>query len=78
MPKFIIEEKVPCVHVWTYEVEAATEEEAMELIQNSEVEVLDSNHEDYNYDETEWNVEEVDDDEDDEDGGVELIIKINK
>ena len=66
MPTFIIEEKVPCTHVWTYAIIAATEEEAMELIHSGKAEASDSSHEDYNYDETEWNVEEADDEEDDD------------
>ena len=40
--KFIIEQSRPVIQVWTFEVDAETEEEAIEMIENGDVEV--SNH----------------------------------
>lgn len=64
--KFTIEQSLPATQIWTFEVEAETKEEAIEMIENRDVEV--SNYqvinngfrfEDYEYDVL--NVEEITD-----------------
>ena len=58
MPTFIIEERVPCVQVWTYAIIAATEEEALELVIEGKAEASDTVVEDYDYEKAEYDVEE--------------------
>ena len=55
--KFIIEQSLPAIQVWTFEVDAETEEEAIEMIENGDVEVSNYEvvgegfgYEDYEYD----------------------------
>ena len=58
MPKFIITETVPCVHIWTYEVEAANQSEALEMVAAGKVEATDVIVDGHNYDETQYDIED--------------------
>ena len=54
MKKFIVKEFKPVYAVWTYEVKANSEEEALEMVQNGEVEnvdyeTIDNYSDDYDY-----------------------------
>ena len=59
MPKFFVTETVPCVHIWTYEVEAANEEEAEEMVAMGKVEATESIVDEYDYDKTQYEIEEA-------------------
>jgi hypothetical protein len=56
MPTFIIEERVPCVQVWTYAIVAATEEEAMELVIAGKATASDTVVDDHDYDATKYEI----------------------
>jgi hypothetical protein len=58
MPKFTITETVPCVQIWTYEVEAANEEEAELMVINGKVEATNTIVDEYDYDETQYDIED--------------------
>ena len=58
MPKFIIEERVPCVQVWTYEVEASNETEALETILNGKAQVVDSLTDEHDYESAQYEIED--------------------
>lgn len=62
MKRFIVTERVPCVQIWTYEVEAETEEDAIKQVIAGTAEVEESNVEGHDYEESEYEVEEVIDD----------------
>lgn len=62
MKRFYVTERVPCVQVWTYEVEAETEEDAIKQVIAGTAEVVESIVEEYDYDESEYKVEEDEDD----------------
>lgn len=54
MKKFIVKEFKPVYAVWTYEVEANSKEEALEMVQNGDVEntdyeTIDNYSDDYDY-----------------------------
>ena len=59
MPKFTITETVPCVQVWTYEVEAETETEALEQVVQGKAEVVETTVDEHDYEQTEFNIEEA-------------------
>jgi hypothetical protein len=59
MPKFIITETVPCVQVWTYEVEAETESDALEQVVQGKADVIESTVDEHDYEQTEFNIEEA-------------------
>jgi len=58
MPKFIITETVPCVQIWTYEVEATNKEEAELMVINGKVEATDTIVDEHDYDETQYDIED--------------------
>jgi len=62
MKRFIVTERVPCVQIWTYEVEAETEEDAIKQVIDGVAEVEESNVEGHDYEESEYEVEEDEDD----------------
>lgn len=62
MKKIIVTERVPCFQIWTYEVEAETEEDAIKQVIAGTAEVVESIVEEYDYDESEYKVEEDEDD----------------
>ena len=62
MKRFTIKETAPCVQVWTYEVEAETEEDAIKQVIDGVAEVVESTIEGHDYEENEYEVEEVIDD----------------
>jgi hypothetical protein len=59
MPKFVVIEQVPCVHIWTYEVEAANQSEALEMVAAGKVEATDIIVDEHDYDETQYDIEEA-------------------
>ena len=65
MPKFVVTEQVPCVHIWTYEVEAANQSEALEMVAAGKVEATDVIVDGHDYDETLYDVNYNDADDDD-------------
>ncbi len=61
MKKFIVTKTQPTVNVWTYYVEAESEEEAISKVENNEVEYDDFTTEDHWYtDDYNFDVEEDD------------------
>ena len=42
MKRFYVTERVPCVQIWTYEVEAETEEDAIKQVIAGTAEVVES------------------------------------
>jgi hypothetical protein len=58
MPKFTITETVPCVQIWTYEVEATNQSEALLMVINGKVEATDTIVDEYDYDETQYDIED--------------------
>ena len=48
--RFTIKETAPCVQVWTYEVEAETEEDAIKKVIDGVAEVVESTIEGHDYD----------------------------
>jgi hypothetical protein len=58
MPKFTITETVPCVQIWTYEVEATNQSEALLMVINGEVEATDTIVDEHDYDETQYDIED--------------------
>lgn len=62
MKRFYVTERVPCVQIWTYEVEAETEEDAIKQVIAGTAEVEESFIEEYDYEESEYEVEEDEDD----------------
>jgi type II secretory pathway component PulC len=62
--KFIIEERIPCVQVWTYEVEANNETEALNIaldgVDMSKTEIADSVVIEHDYENAQYEIEEVD------------------
>lgn len=63
MKRFYVTERVPCVQVWTYEVEAETEEDAIKQVIDGVAEVVESTIEGHDYEEGDFDVEEIIDDE---------------
>jgi len=59
MPKFVITETVPCVQVWTYEVEAANETEALNEVLSGKVEMGESVVNEHDYDEAQYGIEDA-------------------
>ena len=49
MKKYTIIQTVPSTQIWTYEVDANSEEEAMEIVKSGEVECSDYEVEEDNY-----------------------------
>ena len=49
MKKYTIIQTVPSTQIWTYEVDANSEEEAMEIVKSGEVECSDYEEEEDNY-----------------------------
>ena len=62
MKRFTIKVTAPCVQVWTYEVEAEAEEDAIKQVTDGVAEVVESTIEGHDYEESEYEVEEVIDD----------------
>ena len=60
MPKFVIEERVPCVQVWVHEVEASNETEALEMVLNGKAEIINSAVIEHDHENTQYEIEEVD------------------
>jgi hypothetical protein len=59
MKTFVITEEAPVICIWTYIVEAETEEEALELVTNGDVEAAEMNIEvDYEDAEFTYHIEE--------------------
>lgn len=63
MPIFTIIETIPCVQQWTYQVEAETEEAAMAKVTNNTAEIVDSVTTEHDYEQAEYEVTEIDSDE---------------
>ena len=59
MPKFVITETVPCVQVWTYEVEAANETEALNEVLSGKAEMVESVVNEHDYDEAQYGIEDA-------------------
>ena len=59
MPKFTITETVPCVQIWTYEVEADNETEALEMVVQGKAEVVETEVDEHDYDATQFDIEEA-------------------
>ena len=59
MPKFTVTETVPCVQVWTYEVEAANETEALDKVMQDKVEMQNTFMDEHDYDEAQYEVEDA-------------------
>ena len=59
MPKFIVTETVPCVQIWTYEVEAANEEEAELMVVKGKVEARETIVDEHDYDESYFDIQEA-------------------
>jgi hypothetical protein len=59
MPKFTITETVPCVQVWTYEVEAENETEALEQVIQGKALFTETIVDEHDYEQTEFNIEEA-------------------
>jgi hypothetical protein len=72
MPKFTITETVPCTQVWTYDVEAATESEALEMVLNGKAEVAYSSVMEHDFEVAQFEIEE------NKNSNTELIDDINK
>ena len=62
MKKIIVTERVPCFQIWTYEVEAETEEDAIKQVIAGTAEVVEAIVEEHDYDESDYKVEEDEDD----------------
>ena len=58
MPKFTVTETVPCVQIWTYEVEATNEVEALAMIVQGKVQASKIVVDEHDYDETHYEVED--------------------
>lgn len=56
--KFVITEQVPCVQQWTYEVEAASETEALELVLNGKAQMIDSIVTEHDYEHGTYEIED--------------------
>jgi len=59
MPKFVITETVPCVQVWTYEVEAKNETEALDKVMQGKVEMQNTFMDEHDYDEAQYEIEDA-------------------
>jgi hypothetical protein len=59
MPKFTVTETVPCVQVWTYEVEAANETEALDKVMQGKVEMQNTFMDEHDYDEAQYEIEDA-------------------
>ena len=59
MPIFTITETVPCVQVWTYEVEAETESDALEQVIQGKAEVIESTVDEHDYEQTHYDIEDA-------------------
>ena len=64
MRKFIITETRPVEAVWTYEVEAENEQEAMEMIYTGQAEATNHEIQDMDKEDSQFDVIEVEDDTD--------------
>ncbi len=62
MPKFVVTETVPCVQIWTYEVEANSETEALEMALNVKAETVGSINAEYDYENAQYEIEDEDGD----------------
>ena len=60
MPKFIITERVPATLVWRYEIEADNETDALEQVIDGKIEVTEHTTEDIFYEDTAYEINEVD------------------
>jgi hypothetical protein len=58
--KFIIEERIPCVQVWIYEIEANSETEALEAVLEGNAQVVDSLTDDHDYESAQYEIEDED------------------
>jgi hypothetical protein len=56
--KFIITERRPQVFVYTYEVEAENEQEAFEIVWNCNIEPVNYQTEEIDYDEVDYDIRE--------------------
>jgi hypothetical protein len=59
MPKFVITETVPCVQVWTYEIEADNETEALDKVMQDKVEMQNTFMDEHDYDEAQYEIEDA-------------------
>jgi len=59
MPKFIVTETVPCVQVWTYEVEAKNETEALNKVLDGQGRNLETVVNEHDYDEAQYEIEDA-------------------
>ena len=59
MPKFTVTETVPCVQVWTYEVEADNETEALNKALDGKANIVDSVVAEHDYDEAQYEIEDA-------------------
>ncbi len=61
MPKFTITETVPCVQVWTYEVEAKNETAALNKVLNNEAEIVYSESiiSNSDYEKAQYDIEDI-------------------
>jgi hypothetical protein len=64
MRKFIITETRPVEAVWTYEVEAENEQEAMEMIYTGQAEATNHEIQDMDKEDSQFDVIEIEDDTD--------------
>lgn len=60
MPKFTIIETVPCIQQWEYEVEAATETEALEKMLSGKADILDVTVTEHDYEAATYDFQEHD------------------
>ena len=58
MPKFLIEETIPCVQVFLYEVEASSETEALNMVLDSKIESVEVITAEHDYDKAQYEIEE--------------------
>lgn len=68
--KFTITETVPCVQIWTYEVEAENETEALKIILQGDTDAVETLVDEHVYEQTQYEIE-------DENGDV-YDVEVNK
>jgi hypothetical protein len=56
--KFVITERVPCTQVWTYEVEANSETEALEVVLKGEAKMVESSIDEADYENAQYEIED--------------------
>ena len=59
MKIFTITETIPCVQVWTYEVEAENETAALNKVLNNEAEIVESVVSNHDYEKAQYDIEDA-------------------